>query len=514
MKKIMIILAATVVCAFGLAVGIVFFVVQEDMPEGAVHTTRPPEVLPRGGEAEAELFLRQFVTMFSVYDGFYDMDSGAFYARTHGYWAYVDELTQPPLYFTGGRFGGEHFESSTWSEEDVIVFDRDGELITDGIFLRTFEYSWSWDGDDEVHTVEYDGSASNFFLFDLDDSDEPVIVVMFLAVGSSHMFSVVYQFIDGEYREVFEGGHLNFFNDNQGNLILRDNGPSHHWWGGGTYYYVTMTDEGMDFASAAHLMAYFPAFPQHDEDYFDDDLLVAIYELRMDELAEEITKNILAYFASLPSTVEIILPPWTVWDGTEASAVAKIEAFVRRLVTVQAFSDYFGVYNQDTETFHAVRWDTPSEFVLPSRSPLFFHSNQMVGSLLTRDGEWRNMPSTILHLHPRDLGQTEWDQRQVWTLWAMDFNIIDFDGNGFPDVLVYYDSPWGDDVGFHRLYRWNKGPFDLDIDLYFEWAQGESDPFEQSAGGVREDLRWQIITRLRAEFDALPPSAVTITLPQ
>jgi len=260
-----------------------------------------PPPLPAETVAAYE-FLRQFITLWQLsdYSSRYDRETGRFFAEPVQWWD--DELQR-----TDGRLPPTAFISVEWEPPGVIVFDRNGNDVY-GAFVRAFEHTWFWD--DVVYIRVQEAYASNFLLYNLDENGKPVIVIMFLAAGASDMFSVVYQFIDGKYQEVFEGGHLSFFHDNQGNLILRDNGPSHHMMEG-TYHHVVMTDEGMTFLSATYLMENFPVFPEHDEDPFDDDLLLAIRALRMDELEKSIFTNIRAYFANLPPST------LTIWTSPE-----------------------------------------------------------------------------------------------------------------------------------------------------------------------------------------------------
>jgi len=291
-----------------LAVAFVTCTVQIDAPEDETETTSytnglTPEATltaePTIPAPEVEVivnFLRQFITIgvFSDYQGWYDLESGEFYARSLTEGTYTVTPHQAPLYYMDLNSYGR----------DLVLLDRNGTLITDGIFLRFFEEHW----DDNVFV--HKAYADHFRLYDLCPSGNPVIIIGFSRMYDARGNDVIYQYIDGEYREVFAGGCLVFLTDSQGNIYLRDNGTSNHITEGGTFYSVAFTNTGM-----THTLAPYILDGAHGDEIGWQDMIseatgdVLEFISLNSDLYVDIVDNVHYYFAQLPTPAIVFTLP-------------------------------------------------------------------------------------------------------------------------------------------------------------------------------------------------------------
>jgi len=283
-----------------LAVAFVTCTVQIDAPEYETETTPytnglTPEATPTAeptmpspeGETVVN-FLRQFITIsvFSDYQGWYDLENGEFYARSLTDGKYTVTPYQAPLYYMDLNSYGRN----------LVLLDRNGTLITDGIFLRLFEEHW----DDNVFV--HKAYADHFYLYDLCPNGSPVIMIHFSRMYDARGNDVIFQYIDGEYREVYAGGHLVFLTDSQGNIYLRDNGTSNHITKGGTFYSVAFTSTGMTHTLAPHILD-----GAHGDEIGWQDMIseasgdVLEFIPLNSDLYIDIVDNVHHYFAQLPT---------------------------------------------------------------------------------------------------------------------------------------------------------------------------------------------------------------------
>jgi len=170
----------------------------------------PPVQITEYGRKVAEEFLSQIWSLFSRH-GRKDLDTGNIYVRDDDirYWVQTTEL---PIFSVGGRFIGS--ESHYSFRYEAIIFDYSGNEIETPSFVSV-ETRGNW----TVITLPHD-----FALYDLDNSGIPDIVIfpdfpLGYDGGPWSTHATLYRYIDGRYTPFIIENRMQFFYDQNGEII-------------------------------------------------------------------------------------------------------------------------------------------------------------------------------------------------------------------------------------------------------------------------------------------------------